>query len=156
MEGPCAQGTCCPAACEGPAAQHPRTHHQTKRCPNVPGAGQPSQSLCPPQPLGAVSLPLFGTHRSPGRDKSGPHAGPASPEPVRPPLQKPPQGLMAALGPAGSQRSFYDKGTSRECDTQVSVRSDDCPPRGSQRGLMRLPHGLADSAWSRVLTTTRP
>lgn len=76
----------CNLAWRGPvlgrhAAQQP-TRGQRHRPPGLTtrqkclqtslGQVSPAGSLCPPQPLGAVPLPLFGTHGSPGRAESDP------------------------------------------------------------------------------------
>lgn len=57
-------------------------------------------------------------------------------------------------GPRAHGKASRTKAQAVECDTQASASADDRPPRGSQKGLMRPLHGLADSAWSRVLTAT--
>lgn len=59
-------------------------------------------------------------------------------------------------GPQAHHATSRMKAQAMERDTQASTMSDDCPPQGSQKGLMCPPNSLTDSAWSRALNTTRP
>lgn len=78
------------------------------------------------------------------------HAGLASPEPTRP-LPKP---RRAPNSPRahGLKPSFQDKGTARIC-AQASASSDDCRPRGSQKGLS-VPFMASQILCGAVLTAT--
>lgn len=120
------------------------------------GQVSPAGSLCPPQPLGAVPLPLFGTQGSPGRDESDPMLDQRPQGRCDPRSRSPHRDSQLPQGPRAHHAASRMKAQATEHDTQACTMSDDRPPRGSQKGLMCPPNSLTDSAWSRALTTTRP